>query len=75
VRLKTRAHSRNFLDLGALKKRRIAQLKIKTEISRLKSSTIIATEDTFLPPSFLIGMKNRFLAHFYSRYYENEIEK
>jgi hypothetical protein len=24
-------------------------------------------EVTALPPSFLIGMKNRFLAHFYSR--------
>jgi hypothetical protein len=33
------------------------------------------TEVTALPPSFLIGMKNSFLAHFYSSHYENEIGK
>jgi hypothetical protein len=32
-------------------------------------------EVTTHPPSFLIGMKNRFLAHFYPRHYENEIGK
>jgi hypothetical protein len=34
-----------------------------------------SAEVTALPPSFLIGMKNRFLAHIYPRHYENEIGK
>jgi hypothetical protein len=43
---------------------------------QLKFNEILTiTEVTVIPPSFLIGMKNKFLVHFYSRHYENEIEK
>jgi hypothetical protein len=54
----------------------ITQRIKRTEfLLQIKEGYIESTEVIALPPSFLIGMKNRFLAHFYPRHYENEIGK